>query len=44
MAVIRHLFRSLMIVIKDAGRIEPTPRLPAAVEAERMALLLSCGF
>ena len=44
MATIGQMFRALITRIKVSGGGEHAPALPAAVAAERLQLLLSCGF
>jgi len=44
MTNIRQLFRALMLLFKAPRDSQNTQRLPAALEAEHLQLLLSCGF
>ncbi len=44
MATIGQMFRNLFIRIKTSHEGHQTPTLTAADTAERLQLLLSCGF
>jgi hypothetical protein len=44
MTNIRQLFRALMLLFKAPRDSKNIQRLPAALEAEHLQLLLSCGF
>ena len=44
MATIHQMFRIFITRIYGSGDAEHAPILPSAVAAERLQLLLSCGF
>jgi hypothetical protein len=44
MVIIRNLFQTLVILFSTPSDSKHAQRLPPALEAERLQLLLSCGF